>query len=59
MYRLQNASAVIHFTAQGKLWSHEPGQIRIFKRDAHPLFAEQFEMRRNIAKDVCPGGIPG
>ncbi|KAH9827368.1 hypothetical protein Tdes44962_MAKER09748 [Teratosphaeria destructans] len=59
LYRLQDAAAVIHFTAAGKPWMHSPEHVRDMKPDAHPALAEQFELWRATAADVCPGGIPG
>ena len=59
LYRLQEASAVIHFTAQGKPWMKLPWMVRQARPDAHPVLAEQFEVWRETAELVCPGGVPG
>ena len=58
LYRLQDFAVVLHFFAVGKPWTYSPEQINIVRRDAHPLLAEQFRMWRDMAADVCPGGIP-
>ncbi|KAF2767468.1 hypothetical protein EJ03DRAFT_276140, partial [Teratosphaeria nubilosa] len=57
--RPRDSAAVIHFTAAGKLWMHTPEHVLDMKPDAHPALAEQFELWRVTAADVCPGGIPG
>ncbi|KAK3669211.1 hypothetical protein LTR78_010908 [Recurvomyces mirabilis] len=56
--RLQDAAAVIHFSAVGKPWIKTHADIRMQRPDAHPLLAEQFALWREIAQEVCPGGIP-
>ena len=58
LHRLQDAAAVIHFTAQGKPWGRAVEAIRATRPDAHPLLAEQFQLWRDSASQVCPGGIP-
>ena len=58
LYRLQDAAAVIHFTARGKPWMKTPDAARAERLDAHPLLAGQFEVWRETATQVCPGGIP-
>lgn len=58
LYRLQDAAAVIHFTAQGKPWGKPASMVRAARPDAHPLLADQFELWRNTAEQVCPGGTP-
>ncbi|KAK4553259.1 hypothetical protein LTR86_009559 [Recurvomyces mirabilis] len=56
--RLQDAAAVIHFSAVGKPWAKTPADIRMERPDAHALLAEQFALWREIAQEVCPGGVP-
>ncbi|RMY71114.1 hypothetical protein D0863_05364 [Hortaea werneckii] len=58
LYNLQDAAAVIHFTAQGKPWARTVELIRAARPDAHPALAAQFELWREIAERVCPGGVP-
>ncbi|KAK5674283.1 hypothetical protein LTS10_013021 [Elasticomyces elasticus] len=59
LYRLQDAAAVVHFTAQGKPWMKPPSLVRSSRPDAHPVLAEQFDVWRKTAEIVCPGGVPG
>lgn len=59
LYRLQEAAAVIHFTAQGKPWTKSPSEVTTARLDAHPILAEQFAVWRETAMEVCPGGVPG
>ncbi|KAK4539599.1 hypothetical protein LTR36_010535 [Oleoguttula mirabilis] len=56
LYRLQNAASVIHFTAQGKPWMKSADTIRTWRPHAHPVLAEQFELWRDTASEVCPDG---
>ncbi|KAI6838169.1 nucleotide-diphospho-sugar transferase [Hortaea werneckii] len=58
LYNLQDAAAVIHFTAQGKPWARPVELIKAARPDAHPVLAAQFELWREIAERVCPGGVP-
>ncbi|OTA35784.1 hypothetical protein BTJ68_06589 [Hortaea werneckii EXF-2000] len=58
LYDLQDAAAVIHFTAQGKPWARPVELTRAARPDAHPLLAAQFELWRETAERVCPGGVP-
>ena len=58
LYRLNEAASVIHFTALGKPWTHSAESVAFLRPDAHPVLAEQFELWRQTAADVCPGGIP-
>ncbi|KAI6865329.1 hypothetical protein KC338_g5115 [Hortaea werneckii] len=58
LYNLQDAAAVIHFTAQGKPWARPVELIKAARPDAHPLLAAQFELWRETAERVCPGGVP-
>ncbi|KAK3067252.1 hypothetical protein LTR53_015982, partial [Teratosphaeriaceae sp. CCFEE 6253] len=57
--RLQNAAAVLHFTALGKPWVMSPAMARAARPDAHPLLAAQFAIWRETAGRVCPGGWVG
>ncbi|TKA77566.1 hypothetical protein B0A55_06637 [Friedmanniomyces simplex] len=56
LYRLQDAAAVIHFTAQGKPWMKVPSDVRAARPDAHPVLAGQFGVWREMAGRVCPAG---
>lgn len=56
LYRLQDAAAVIHFSALGKPWEHTNMTVGFMRPDAHPIFVEQFEIWRQTADKVCPGG---
>ncbi|GAB1742580.1 hypothetical protein NU219Hw_g8120t1 [Hortaea werneckii] len=58
LYNLQDAAAVIHFTAQGKPWARPVELIKAARPDAHPVLAAQFEVWRETAERVCPGGVP-
>ncbi|GAB1731858.1 hypothetical protein NU195Hw_g5175t1 [Hortaea werneckii] len=58
LYKLQDAAAVIHFTAQGKPWARPVELIKAARPDAHPLLVSQFELWRETAERVCPGGVP-
>ncbi|KAI6827083.1 hypothetical protein KC340_g9381 [Hortaea werneckii] len=58
LYNLQDAAAVIHFTAQGKPWTRPVQLIKAARPDAHPVLAAQFELWRDTAERVCPGGVP-
>lgn len=58
LYNLQDAAAVIHFTAQGKPWARPVELIKAARPDAHPVLAAQFELWRDTAERVCPGGVP-
>lgn len=52
LYRLNEAAAVIHFTAAGKPWSHSAGTVALARPDAHPLLAQQVELWRQTAAEV-------
>ena len=58
LYGLYETAAVVHFTALGKPWTHSGKTVAAYRNDAHPVFAELFEMWRTTAQEVCPGGIP-
>ncbi|RMX86350.1 hypothetical protein D0869_03144 [Hortaea werneckii] len=58
LYNLQDAAAVIHFTAQGKPWARPVELIKAARPDAHPVLAAQFELWRETAERVCPGEVP-
>lgn len=58
LHELQNAAAVIHFSAAGKPWTVTEANLRLQRPDAHPLLGEQFRTWRETAAMVCPGMIP-
>lgn len=58
LHELQNAAAVIHFSAAGKPWTVTEASLRSQRPDAHPLLREQFRTWRETAAMVCPGMSP-
>lgn len=54
LYHLQDAAAVIHFSAVGKPWMLSAEEVREIRPDAHPLLGQQMQIWRDAALEVCP-----
>ena len=54
LYNLNEAAPIIHFFAWGNPWSNSAESVARKRQDSHPVLAEQFEIWRGIAANVCP-----
>lgn len=53
---LYDYTPIVHFTALGKPWMYSYQEVTQIRDTAHPAFAHQFGVWRDVAEKVCPDG---
>ncbi|KAL1859025.1 hypothetical protein Daus18300_009663 [Diaporthe australafricana] len=51
---LYNYTPIVHFTALGKPWMYSYQEVTQIRSTAHPAFAHQFGVWRDVAEKTCP-----
>ncbi|TKX23267.1 acetylglucosaminyltransferase-like protein [Elsinoe australis] len=57
LFQLYPTAAVLHFFALGKPWTWPIERVIAAKKDAHPVFYQQFREWRSAALESCPKGL--
>ncbi|PNS20954.1 hypothetical protein CAC42_2885 [Sphaceloma murrayae] len=57
LYQLYPTAVVLHFYALGKPWNWPLDNVLASRKEAHPVFYQQFKEWRSAAMESCPKGL--